>query len=309
MAGMSDGKTDNWKRISRLVNTRQDGPCDERPSTRSNPQQLTTNHMSEHILKASIWYTGRQNWSSHGVIHASGSERHWRWKQGSKHQLPFDQSVAKDAQSRHTNLAMTWIDYKKAYNSMPYSWTLECLRLYKIKPCLVTFIRQLMAHWRTAHWRTTLFANSKNITDTTIKWVYIEEVLCHSCCWMPCRTRVLINTGSKVVPLTINHLLYSNDIKLYAKNEQDISSLIHLTRVFSSDISMTFSLAKCGGLIVNIGKVKSTNRISLSVGQIDNIDQSYKCFKRLQSIENNDKKGSPQSHFRLLKPSKASFVE
>ena len=164
MAGMSDGKTDNWKRISRLVNTRQDGPCDERPSTRSNPQQLTTNHMSEHILKASIWYTGRQNWSSHGVIHASGSERHWRWKQGSKHQLPFDQSVAKDAQSRHTNLAMTWIDYKKAYNSMPYSWTLECLRLYKIEPCLVTFIRQLMAHWRT-----TLSANSKNITDATIK--------------------------------------------------------------------------------------------------------------------------------------------
>ena len=118
-----------------------------------------------------------------------------------------------------------------------------------------------------------------------------------------------MNTGSKVVPLTINHLLYSNDIKLYAKNEQDIGSLIHLTRVLSSDISMTFSLAKCGSLIVNIGKVKSTNRISLSVGQIDNIDQSYKCFKRLQSIENNDKKGSPQSHFRLLKPSKASFVE
>ena len=28
---------------------------------------------------------------------------------------------------------------------------------------------------------------------------------------------------------TINHLLYMDDIKLYAKNEQDIDSLIHLT--------------------------------------------------------------------------------
>ena len=36
---------------------------------------------------------------------------------------------------------------------------------------------------------------------------------------------------------------------------QDIDSLIHLTRVFSSDIDITFGLAKCGRLIVNRGKV------------------------------------------------------
>ena len=40
---------------------------------------------------------------------------------GSKHQLLIDQSVAKDARSRCTNLAMAWIDYKKAYNSVPHS--------------------------------------------------------------------------------------------------------------------------------------------------------------------------------------------
>ena len=67
---------------------------------------------------------------------------------------------------------------------------------------------------------------------------------------------------------TIN-LLYMDDIKLYAKNEQDIDSLLHLTRVFSSDIGMTFVLAKCGRLIVNRGKVKSTCGISLPEGQID----------------------------------------
>ena len=49
---------------------------------------------------------------------------------------------------------------------------------------------------------------------------------------------------------TINHPLYMDDIKLYAMNEQDIDSLIHRTRVFSSDIGMTFGLAKCGHLIV-----------------------------------------------------------
>ena len=45
-----------------------------------------------------------------------------------------------------------------------------------------------------------------------------------------------------------------DDIKLYAKNEQDIDSLIHLTWVFSSDISMKLGLATCGHLIVNKAK-------------------------------------------------------
>ena len=39
---------------------------DERPTTRFNPQQLPTNHISVHNLEASIWYTGRQDWSLHG---------------------------------------------------------------------------------------------------------------------------------------------------------------------------------------------------------------------------------------------------
>ena len=58
---------------------------------------------------------------------------------------------------------MAWIYYKKAYNSVPHLWKLECLRLYKIDPRLVTFIRQSMSHWRTI-----LSANSKSIANVTI---------------------------------------------------------------------------------------------------------------------------------------------
>ena len=40
-----------------------------------------------------------------------------------------------------------------------------------------------------------------------------------------------------------------DDIKLYAKNERDIDSLIHLTRIYSNDIRMTFGLDKCGRMV------------------------------------------------------------
>ena len=52
---------------------------------------------------------------------------------------------------------------------------------------------------------------------------------------------------------TINPFLYMDDIKLhvYAKNEQDINSLIYFTWVFSPDIGITVGLAKCGRPIVD----------------------------------------------------------
>ena len=80
-----------------------------------------------------------------------------------------------------------------------------------------------------------------------------------------------LNSGT-----AINHLSYIDDIKLYAENEQDINSLIHLTQVISSDIDVTFGLAKCGCLIVNRGKVKSTSGIYLPECWIDNLDKSCK---------------------------------
>ncbi|TWW76590.1 hypothetical protein D4764_13G0012520 [Takifugu flavidus] len=44
---------------------------------------------------------------------------------------------------------------------------------------------------------------------------------------------------------TINHLLYMDDIKLYAKNKRDIDSLINLTSIYSKDIGMEHH--RCAG--------------------------------------------------------------
>ena len=86
----------------------------------------------------------------------------------------------------------------------------------------------------------------------------------------------------------INHLFYMDDIKLYAKSERDIDSLIHLTRIFSSDIGMSFGLDKCGRLVVNRGKVKTTQGIQLPEGHIADIEDSYKYLGIMQSYGNHD---------------------
>ena len=42
-----------------------------------------------------------------------------------------------------------WIDYKKAFDSVPHSWILACLKMYKINPVLTTFIEASMRQWKT----------------------------------------------------------------------------------------------------------------------------------------------------------------
>ena len=60
---------------------------------------------------------------------------------GTNDLLYIDRAVIKEVKSRNKNLAMAWIDYKKAYDMVPHSWITECLDLFgvaeKIKSLLV----------------------------------------------------------------------------------------------------------------------------------------------------------------------------
>ena len=46
-------------------------------------------------------------------------------------------------------MSTAWIDYKKAFDSVPHSWILKCLQMYKINPVLITFIEESMSQWKT----------------------------------------------------------------------------------------------------------------------------------------------------------------
>ena len=53
---------------------------------------------------------------------------------GTKDQLLLEKTVLKDCRKRQTNLAMAWIDYKKAYDFAPppHSWIKESMELMGI---------------------------------------------------------------------------------------------------------------------------------------------------------------------------------
>ena len=44
--------------------------------------------------------------------------------------LYIDRAVIKEFKFRNKDIAMAWIDYKKAYDMVPHSWIIQCLDLF-----------------------------------------------------------------------------------------------------------------------------------------------------------------------------------
>ena len=57
----------------------------------------------------------------------------------------------------------------------------------------------------------------------------------------------------------INHVMYVDDIKLFAKNEKELETLIHAVRIYSQDIGMEFGIEKCAMLVMKSGKRHMTD--------------------------------------------------
>ena len=71
-----------------------------------------------------------------------------RGSRGTKDQLLIDKTVMRDCKKRHTNLAMSWIDYKEAYDFVPHSWICECMEMFRVAENVSTYLERSVNHWK-----------------------------------------------------------------------------------------------------------------------------------------------------------------
>ena len=55
--------------------------------------------------------------------------------------------------------------------------------------------------------------------------------------------------------------MYIDDIKLFAKNEKELETLIHIGRTYSQDIGMEFGIEQCAMLVMKSGQRHRTDRM------------------------------------------------
>ena len=79
--------------------------------------------------------------------------------------------------------------------------------------------------------------------------------------------------------------MYMDDIKLLAKNEKELETLIHTIRIYGQDIGMEFGIEKCALLVMKSGKQHLTDAIELpNQGKIRTLAEN-ETYKDLGILE------------------------
>ena len=131
---------------------------------------------------------------------------------------------------------------------MPHSWIIKSLELIGINNKVISFTK-VMTYWKT---RMCLHAENMLIETEDIK---IEcgifqgdslSPLLFCICLIPLTEQLnRLNTGYEehTTKTKISHLLYMDDLKLFAKSEKGLEKQIQTVKTFSDDINMEFGLA------------------------------------------------------------------
>ena len=64
-------------------------------------------------------------------------------------QLYIDKKIMKEVKQRKKNIAMGWLDYRKAYDLIPHSWLKECLKMFGAAENVKTLLTNNMKEWST----------------------------------------------------------------------------------------------------------------------------------------------------------------
>lgn len=208
---------------------------------------------------------------------------------GCKEQLIIDSVITKQAEKNQRNLKVCYIDYKKAFDSIPHTWLVKTLEIYKIDPVIINFLEKTMSTWRTRiHLRAT---QGQEITTEEIcikTGIFQGDAL--SALWFCLCLNPLSNAlnrtsygfnikNGKNTEHTISHLLYMDDIKIYATDGNQLKELLKITETITKDTDMEFGINKCKVVHILRGKLQpNEEKEILNTEEVTNMepDETYK---------------------------------
>ena len=197
---------------------------------------------------------------------------------GCKDQLLISKMLLENSSTCHRNLSTTWIDYRKAFGSVPHTWILKVLQMYKISPTIINFLTVSMKEWKTNlylnHAQGSTVCGNISIKYEIFQGDSLSPLL--FCLALGMLSYELNNTdyGYNIYEEKINHLFYMEDLKLYRKNVYGLEGFLKTVKTFSDDTGMTFGLDKYAKATFIRGKLKSTCSIVLDINtKIKELDQ------------------------------------
>ena len=231
---------------------------------------------------------------------------------GTKDQLLLNKAVLENCRKRATNLSMAWLDYQKAYDSVPHSWIKKCLKMYGVSQNIENFISDTMTRWNTnLHLR-----HEKG--EIVVRGVKIKRGIFQGDSLSPLLFCLSIDPLSRLLNLKgdgynmnprgqvtekVGHLLYMDDLKLYASNDNMLTNQLKIVKKFSTDITMKFGLDKCATVSIEKGKFKKKDGFDIQDLSIRTL-QEDETYKYLGIEETNQ-----IDHAKMRKMHKDSYIK
>eukprot|EP00111_Clytia_hemisphaerica_P007385 TCONS_00021477-protein len=190
--------------------------------------------------------------------------------QGTVDQLLIDNMILENARKSKRNLSTAWIDYRKAFDSVPHDWLKRSLQIHKFPEKLINFFTTTMTKWKTtlniSTQDTTVSSDPINIHngifqgDCPSGLNFVISLLPLS--WLIKRSSIGYAIGPRNNRTVVSHLLFMDDLKLYANCDERLQDLLEIVSMFSKDICMSFGLDKCNTLSIRGGKLTKGNDIT-----------------------------------------------
>ena len=207
--------------------------------------------------------------------------------------LFIDRTVCQDSQRGQRNLSMAWVDVRKAYDSVDHSWLVEMCKLHRL-PCWVgRVIGKLCECWNTRICvRTTRGLETSDIIQFR-RGLPQGDALCprlFTVCINPISWMLKATEGyrlSKPIGKVISHLLYIDDLKIFAASKEKLKRVMAKVRVAMRDIGLEWNESKCSVVHVKKGRLSAESesaRISNNVSIRCLSDGSH--YKFLGAMEN-----------------------
>ena len=199
---------------------------------------------------------------------------------GTMDNLLIDRAVTQDSRRGKRNISMAWIDVKKAYDSVDHEWLVEMMEFHRFPKWVNKVIKNLCEGWSTRVVTRTTRGNEESDLIRFKRGLPQGHALCprlFTLCINPVAWKLAATEGyrlSRPVSTSITHLLYMDDLKIYAASESKLNRVLKSAKDAMEDIRLEWNQTKC-----SIAHVKKGGQVTNERGAIIDERSAIECLK------------------------------
>jgi hypothetical protein len=177
---------------------------------------------------------------------------------GCTHALLLDQTLIADAQDQKQRpISVGWIDYAKAFDSVPHSYIQWLLEAMRVPIPLRKFLKGLMKKWRVKYEvknpggkieRSSFLQIRSGVLQgdsfSPLLFCLAMAPISHALNNTKCHYTTASGKLNKM-QLSMSHQFYMDDLKLYANSQENLYVLFRVVKSISAAISMKINSKKC----------------------------------------------------------------